>query len=69
METTRVNEETEEGNYVIQTLNPINKQWQYITTEFSVSNSILVMTNLYNATKQKCRVCSRRSKNQVIAEL
>jgi hypothetical protein len=69
METTRVNEETAEGNYVIQTLNPANKQWQYITTEFSVSIAIIVMTNLFIATKQKCRVCSRRSKNQVIAEL
>jgi hypothetical protein len=68
METTRVNEETAGGNYVIEILNPA-KQWQYITTEFSVSIAIIVMTNLYNATKQKCRVCSRRSKNQVLAEL
>lgn len=69
METIRVNEESEEGNYVIETLNPIKSEWQYITTEFNVSVAVVVMNNLWNATKQKCRVCSRRSKNQVLAEI
>lgn len=69
METQRVNEETVDGNYVIETLNPVKSEWQYITTEFSISVATVVMSNLFNATKQKCRVTSRRNKNMILAQI
>lgn len=64
----RVNEETEDGNYVIEIFNPVKSQWQYVTTEFSISVASIIISNLHNATNQKCRVLSRRSKNKVLAE-
>ena len=67
METHRVNEETEDGNYVIETLNPVKSEWQYVTTEFSISVAATVLSNLQNATGQNCRVLSRRSNNMVLA--
>ena len=67
METMRVNEEDSDANYVIELL--VDNKWKYITTEFSISVATVVMSNLHNATKQKCRVLSRRSKNQVLAEI
>lgn len=69
METKRVNEETEDGNYIIETLNPLKNEWHYITTEFSISVASLVMSNLFNATKQRCRVLSRRNGHMVLAEI
>ena len=69
METRRINEETVDGNYVIETLNPVKNEWQYVTTEFSISVASTIMSNLFNATKQKCRVLSRRSDNMVLAEI
>jgi hypothetical protein len=69
MKTTRVNEETEEGNYVIELFNKEKKEWQYVTTEFSISVASTVMSNLFNATKKSCRVLSRRSENMVLAEI
>ena len=67
METQKVNEETVDGNYVIELR--FDNKWQYITTEFSISIATVIMSNLHNATKQKCRVLSRRSNNQVLAEI
>jgi hypothetical protein len=69
METHRVNEETKDGNYIIETLNPVKSEWQYITTEFSISVATTVMNNLWIATKQSCRVLSRRSNNMILAEI
>ncbi len=69
METLRVNEETVDGNYVVEMYNPLKKRWDYITTEFSVSVATTVAINIGNATKQPCRVLSRRSKNMVLAEV
>lgn len=69
METTRVNEETDDGNYVIELQNPDSKKWEYITTEYSASVAIMVMVNIHNATKRKARVLSRRSKNMLLSEV
>lgn len=66
METLRVNEETEDGNYVIEMSD--GGKWKYITTEFSISVAVTVMTNLYNATDKHCRVLSRRSNNKLLAD-
>ena len=67
METHRVNEETEDGNYVIEMFNHEKGIWEYITTEFSISIASEVISNLNNATGRNCRVLSRRSKNMVLA--
>ena len=67
METYRVNEETEDGNYVIEMFNHQKGKWEYITTEFSISIASRVISNLNNATGRNCRVLSRRSKNMVLA--
>lgn len=67
METYRVNEETEDGNYVIEMFDNERGKWNYITTEFSVSVAIDVISNLNNATGRNCRVLSRRSKNMILA--
>lgn len=67
MKTMRVNEDTPDGNYVIEIFD--DKKWMYITTEFSISVATLIMSNLHNATSKKCRVLSRRSNNQVLAEI
>lgn len=69
MEIERVNEETADGNYVIEIFNTDQHEWQYITTEFSFSVASIIVNNLYNATKQRCRVLSRRSNNQVLEEI
>jgi hypothetical protein len=69
METTRVNEDTEDGNYVIELFNEPTKKWEYITTEYSVSVATMVMVNIHNATKRKARVLSRRSKNMILSEV
>lgn len=66
METQRVNEETKEGNFVIELL--VDGTWNYILTEFSASVATDIIINLNNATNNKCRVLSRRSNNMVIAE-
>lgn len=58
----RVNEEDEDGNYVIQLKK--EDEWKYVTTEFSISVAILVAINLTEATDSSCRVLSRRSGNQ-----
>lgn len=69
MKTKRVNEQTEDGNYVIELFdNDLNK-WDYITTEFSISIATYIMTNLKNSTKRNCRVLSRRSDNMVLAQI
>ena len=67
METMRVNEKDSDANYVIELL--IDNNWKYITTEFSISVATIVMSNLHNATTKKCRVLSRRSNNQVLAQI
>lgn len=67
METYRVNEETEDGNYVIEMFNNEIDKWDYITTEFSISVATHVMVNLKNATGRHCRVLSRRSNNMVLS--
>jgi len=67
METQRINEETEDGNYVIEMFDHERGIWNYITTEFSVSVATIVMSNLNNATGRKCRVLSRRSNNMVLS--
>lgn len=67
MKTMRVNEETVDGNYVIELFD--NNKWKYITTEFSISVATVVMSNLHNATAKGCRVLSRRSNNQVLAQI
>ena len=67
MRTERVNEETEDGNYVIEMFNPEKDKWDYITTEFSISVATTIISNLRNATGRKCQVLSRRSKNMVLA--
>lgn len=69
METRRINEETEDGNYVIELFDHERGRWNYITTEFSISVATLVISNLNNATGRKCRVLSRRSKNMVLSEI
>jgi hypothetical protein len=69
METLRVNEETENGNYVIEMFDNERGRWNYITTEFSISIATIVMSNLRNATGRNCRVLSRRSNNMVLATL
>ena len=69
METRRINEETEDGNYVIELFDHERGRWDYITTEFSISVATLVISNLNNATGRKCRVLSRRSKNMVLSEI
>ena len=48
METHRVNEETEDGNYVIEMFNHEKGRWEYITTEFSISIASEVISNLNN---------------------
>jgi hypothetical protein len=69
METRRINEETEDGNYVIELFDHERGRWDYITTEFSISVATLVVSNLNNATGRKCRVLSRRSNNMVLSEI
>ena len=69
METLRVNEETENGNYVIEMFDNERGRWNYITTEFSISIATIVMSNLRNATGRNCRVLSIRSNNMVLATL
>jgi len=69
MKTTRVNEETENGNYVIELFNESTNKWEYITTEYNVSVATMVMVNIHNATKRKARVLSRRSKNVILSEV
>lgn len=69
METTRVNEETEDGNYVVEIFNTSSDSWEYITTEFSAPVAVCIMSNLFNATKQKCRILSRRSDNMILAKV
>ena len=64
MEIERVNEENENGNFVIEVKN--NYDWLYITTEFSVSVAISVAMNIHIALGQRARVVSRRSKNTVL---
>lgn len=68
MKTLRVNEETEEGNYVIEIFDRKTKFWMYITTEFSSATAIYVCCNLHIATKQRCRVMSRRN-NMILADV
>ncbi len=67
MDTERVNEETKDGNYVIEMFDHERGRWDYITTEFSISVATVVMSNLNNATGRNCRVLSRRSKDMVLA--
>lgn len=69
METRRINEETEDGNYVIELFDHERGRWDYITTEFSISVATLVISNLNSATGRKCRVLSRRSNNMVLSEI
>lgn len=64
MEIERVNEETDDGNYVIESL--VLKEWMYITTEFSVSTAITVAMNIYIALGVRSRVVSRRSANKIL---
>lgn len=66
MEIERVNEDTDDGNYVIEVKN--NYDWFYITTEFSVSVAMSVAMNIHNALGQRARVVSRRSKDKVLFE-
>ena len=54
MEIERVNEENENGNFVIEVKN--NYDWLYITTEFSVSVAISVAMNIHIALGQRARV-------------
>lgn len=56
-----------EGNYIIELFCNNSNKWLYITTEFSFSVASIVIVNLYYATKQKCRVYSKRT-NIVLAE-
>jgi hypothetical protein len=67
MDTERVNEETEDGNYVIEMFDNERGRWDYITTEFSISVATTVISNLRNATGRNCRVLSRRSNNMILA--
>jgi hypothetical protein len=60
-----IQEVNEDGNYVIE-MN-VSNQWLYITTEYSFSVAAIVMCNLQIATKQKCRVVSKRN-NQILSE-
>lgn len=69
MKIERINEETEDGNYVIELFDHERGRWDYITTEFSISVATLVISNLNNATGRKCRVLSRRSNNMVLSEI
>jgi len=69
MDTERVNEETVDGNYVIELFNNERGKWDYIMTEFSISAASTVATNLKNATARNCRVLSRRSKNQILMSI
>jgi len=69
METVRVNEETVDGNYVIELFDFKTKEWKYIATEFSATVSVTIMINLHNATGDKCRVLSRRSNNMLLSEV
>ena len=69
MKIERINEETEDGNYVIELFDHERGIWNYITTEFSISVATLVISNLNNATGRKCRVLSRRSNNMVLSEI
>ncbi len=66
METLRVNEDTPDGNYVIEVY---KTHWEYITTEFSISVAVTVASNLRNATGLKVRVLSRRSNNMILSEM
>lgn len=68
METERVNEETHDGNYVIEILDS-EGAWRYVLTEFSASVATTIAVNLHNATGSSCRVLSRRSHNMVLAEI
>jgi hypothetical protein len=67
METHRINEETEDGNYVIEMFDHERGRWNYITTEFSISVAAILISNLNNATGRNCRVLSRRSNDMVLA--
>lgn len=69
MRTIRVNEGTEDGNYVIELFDHERGRWDYITTEFSISVATMVMVNLNNATGRKCQVLSRRSNNMVLSQI
>jgi hypothetical protein len=65
----RVNEDTEDGNYVIELYEPTINEWFYITTEYSISVASQVAVNLSFATDMKSRVLSRRSNNVVLTEI
>ena len=67
METRKVNEEFEDANFQIELL--VDKEWKYITNEFSISEATQVMVNLYNATNKHSRVLSNRSGNKILAEI
>lgn len=66
----RVNEEKEDGNFVIEvykskSITSMNKWW-YITTEFSVSTAITIAMNIHIALGERTRVISRRSNNKIL---
>lgn len=69
MEIRRVNEDTEDGNYVIELYDSTIKEWFYITTEYSISVASQVAVNLSIVSDMKSRVLSRRSNNMVLAEI
>lgn len=70
IETKMVNED---ANYQIEMLNSNSeeneKEWLYITTEYSFSVATDVAVNIKNATGGNLRVISIRSNNQILAEI
>jgi len=68
MEIEIVNEETPEGNFVIEVYNKVSEKWSYIITEFSFSVAVSVAINLHIGTDNKVRVLSRRNNNQIMFE-
>lgn len=69
MKTQRVNKETGDGYFFVEIFNPIKNEWEYITTEFSISVASIIMNNLFNATKHKCRVIDIINNDTVLAQI
>jgi hypothetical protein len=69
MEIRRVNEETKDGNYVIELYDSIIKEWFYITTEFSISVASQVAVNLSIVSDMRSRVLSRRSSDMILTDI
>jgi len=69
MKTETVNKETGTGYFVVEIFNSITNEWEYILNESSISVASIIMNNLFNTTKYKCRVIDTNRDNIVLSQI